>query len=253
MEGKGETVRRLLDGTSCRKTWENLWKWDWVRVAWRTTTTSSPSLHRPSMLPLLARFLPCLSPPPSVKWNTRNVLESTFSFFFPTLALTWIPFLLVSRREEGRKKVSRKELAFSNRRWRNWAIEQVFGIVRRIFVQELCERLIRHAVHVALIYQTLGKERIIREVVNVAFQSAPVLCRASTFFPLSTRPRPCFNECKFLLFSSSSLSSFPLTIRTLSRDLRISIYVDILQKIKFPSKPDRRIFHAAVIHDRFLE
>lgn len=116
--------------------------------------------------------------------------------------------------------------------------------MRRIFVQELCERLIRHAVHVALIYQTLGKERIIREVVNVAFQPAPALCRASTFFPLSTRPRPCFNECKFLLFSSSSLSSFPLTIRTLSRDLRISIYVHILQKIKFPSKPDRRIFHA---------
>lgn len=55
------------------------------------------------------RFLPYLSPPPSVKWNTRNVLESTFSFFFPTLTLTWIPFLLVSRREEGRKKVSRKK------------------------------------------------------------------------------------------------------------------------------------------------
>lgn len=214
-----------------------------------------PSTFDASSTPSL---LPCLSSPPSerearsVKWNTRNVLGSTFSFFLfffsaSTLTLTWIPFLLVSsrfeeeRREEGEELADRivDEIEPSNK---------FLGIVRWIFCGGTSHPTRRpRGVNLSDIGKRERKRELFERSLTLLSSPPPPYVAPPPFFPPSTRPCPCFNECKFLFFFFLLLFFLLSRIRTLSRDLRqqkperwISVYIPFLLsrlwKIKFPWK-----------------
>lgn len=143
-----------------------------------------------------------------VKWDTRNILESTArswiagNFFFHLGDINPDSDLLPSQRrklhppgKEEESEPTRGE-SFFCRRWRNWAIEEL----SKSCVEFYRRHLVRHTVHVALIYgqrrsegRGRGREIVIREIVKTAFEIALALCPfCSTFFSLeSQRVRPC--------------------------------------------------------------